>query len=284
MKRSGRVAIVGLALVAALRVLVMAAGFPFFHAVDEHQHVDTIHRWSRGQLPGDATVHLGDPVIDWALRFGSFEYLEPEPEPPYAARPAFQPGAPWAALARNAFASVVNQEFESPPVYYATAALWYRLGETALADLDLLLWLRALNALTLALLVLGSHAWLRRRAPGDPLLHTGVPALIAFFPQDAFYGVSPDGFCALVGGLAFAAAVEASDGGRRGLRSDVGAGLAIAAAFLAKYTNVVYAGLLAVAYGWRVLAQGSMRRVAPGAAAAAGAALLPVALWLARNR
>lgn len=284
MKRSGRVVILGLALVAALRVLLLAAAFPFFHAVDEHQHVDTIHRWSRGQLPGPETVHIADPVIDWALRFGTFEYLEPDPEPPYYARPAFQPGAPWATLARNAFASVVNQEFESPPVYYATAALWYRLGEIGLRDLDLLLWLRALNALTLALLVLGSHAWLRRRAPDDALLHTGVPALIAFVPQDAFYGVSPDGFCALLGGLAFAMAVEASDGRRRGGGFDVTAGLAVAAAFLAKYTNVVYAGLLGLGYLLRASMHGPAKRVAARAAIAGVAAAVPIGLWLGRNQ
>ena len=50
--RYGKRAITALALLAGVRVLVLSAAFPFFHPVDEHHHVDTIHRWSRGELPG----------------------------------------------------------------------------------------------------------------------------------------------------------------------------------------------------------------------------------------
>jgi len=277
-------AIATLAGFAAVRVLILAAAYPFFHQVDEHQHLDTIHRWSRGQLPGAEPVNLGDPLIDWALRFGAFDYLEASPAPPYLQRRGARPDSPWVPDVRAAFARVVNQEMESPPVYYATAAVWYRLGELALRDLDLLLWVRALNALALAALVWLAHGWLRRRAPDDPLLHWGAPALIAFFPTDAFYGAGPDGFCALVGGVAFLAVVEAASPGPRPLARDVGAGLAVAAAFLAKYTNLLYAGLLALAFALRTRGGERPRCVLARASLALLSAGALVGAWLARNR
>jgi hypothetical protein len=276
-------AIAALAGVAALRVLVLAAAFPFFHQVDEHQHVDTIVRWSRGQLPGPEPVYLGDPVIDWSLRFGAFDYLDAKPPPPYLQRRGAGPDSPWVPEVRAAFARVLNQEMESPPAYYAVAAVWYRLGELALHDVDLLLWVRALNALALAALVWLAHAWLRRRAPDDPLLHWGVPALIAFFPADAFYGAGPDGFCALVGGLAFVAAVDAASPGPRPGRRDLAAGLAVAAAFLAKYTNLLYAGLLGLGFALRTRSE-APARVLARAAWAFGPAVALCGAWLVRNR
>ncbi|MBW2447052.1 MAG: hypothetical protein JRG83_14130 [Deltaproteobacteria bacterium] len=286
--RRKQAAIAALAGIAALRVLLLAAAFPFFHQVDEHQHVDTIHRWSRGQLPGAEAAYLSEPVIDWALEFGSFEYLEANPPPPYLARPGARPDSPWVPEVRAAFASVVNQEAESPPTYYAAAALWYKAGELAFEGVDLLLWVRALNALVLAALIVLAHAWLRRRAPDDPLLYWGVPALLAFFPQDAFYGIGPDGFCALMGGLAFVGAVEAASPGPRTVGRDVTAGVAVALAFLAKYTNAIYGGVLVVALALR-MGSASGRgeagtRVAARIALAGGVAAALSGAWLLRNQ
>ncbi len=282
--RRDRAWIAAIACAGLLRVLLLAAAFPYFHPIDEHQHVETIHRWSRGTLPGPETSRLGDPVVDWALRFGTFEYLDPNPPPPYFARPGYRPGVAWEGTARRAFEAVVNQEAESPPGYYAPAALWYRVGELVLSDQALLFWVRALNGFALLALVLLSHAWLRRRHPDDPLLYRGVPALMAFLPQDAFYGIGPDGACALLGGLAFMAAVGAAeaDGTRDGAGRDVRAGLLAAVAFLAKYTNLLYFGLLGLAYAARSHAHGAAA-AARRAAAALGVAALAAGAWIARN-
>jgi hypothetical protein len=78
--------------------------------------------------------------------------------------------------------------------------------------------------------------------------------------------------------------VGLADGSPRPWRRDAGAGLAAAAAFLTKYTNVVYLGLLGVAVFLRGLSGEPRRRLAGRAALAAGAAALPVAAWLARNQ
>jgi hypothetical protein len=276
------------ALVAAavLRVAVFAAVFPFFHQVDEHQHVDAVVRWSRGELPGPEMSTLGPEVVDWSLRFGVFDYLQPGANaPPYLARRGSSEDSSDVRRARAGFEAVRNQEFDSPPVYYATAGLWYRLGEAlGLEDLDLLVWLRLLNALVLGGLVWGSHVWLRARAPDDPRLHWGVPALIAFVPQDAFYGVTSDAFCAGVGALAFAAAVEATRPTARRWAADLGFGLAVAAAFLAKYTNVVFVGAAGLAYAVRArFADEPPARLAARVSLWSLGAGLPVAAWLARN-
>jgi hypothetical protein len=78
--------------------------------------------------------------------------------------------------------------------------------------------------------------------------------------------------------------VELAHPRARPWRSDAGAGLAAAAAFLTRYTNVVYLGLLGVALALRALAGEPARRLTARALWLAGAAALPVGAWLARNQ
>jgi hypothetical protein len=280
----------GLAALAGLRVLVFALAFPFFNQVDEHQHVDSVVRYARGQLPGPTMRGLDPRVSLWALEFGTFEYLSPGPAIPlpYLARPGASLRDPLVRKANQAFLGVPNTEHDSPPVYFSVAALWLIAGEgLGLDDAPLLYWLRALNAVVLSGLVMASFFALRGMFPGRPALFLGVPTLLAFFPQDCLFGVTTDGMAIATGGAAFlgiAWLTTRPEPARA--RAYAWVGLAVAAAFLTKYTSVfLVAGAAAVAWSeWRR----ATSRPPPGFAARWGAwsaaAAGPVALWMARNR
>lgn len=275
--------VAALAVVGALRVLVLASALPFFHINDEHQHVDAIHRYAQGQLPGERMSTLNSEVAFWSVRWGTFEYLKPGPDVPlpYGQR-GHPPGHPELLAAVRAYGGVAATEFDSPPVFYMLAAGWYRLGTTLGFDgLGLLYWLRWADALVLAALVAGTALALRRVYPDRPLVRLGVPALLAFFPTDVLYAASVDAFAPLMGGVAFLAVVWAARSPTlRPARSAL-AGLALAAAFLTKYTNVAWVAVAAVVSLLRIRRDG--RPAAPGLAALWVAAAIPVALWFARN-
>ena len=274
-------AIVALAGIAFVRVLVLASALPFFHVNDEHQQVDAIRRYAEGQLPGPQLKGLHGAVADWAMRWGTFEYLTPEPAiPPPFARRGLPPDDELLQQAFRRYTSVAGTEFDSPPIYYAVAGAWYRLGEAlGLRDLALLYWLRWLDAPALALLVVGSHLLLRRVYPAGSLARLGVPALIAFFPADILYAASVDAFSPLAGGIAFAALVVLAEQPRARVAVWAAGGLATGAAFLTKYTNAIYLALGAAVSATALRWGADARRLA----AFAAAALLPAALWLARN-
>ncbi|MGH0037554.1 MAG: hypothetical protein ACQGVK_21200 [Myxococcota bacterium] len=280
----------GLAALAALRVLVYALAFPFFNQVDEHQHVDSVVRYARGELPGAEMRGLDSRTARWSLEFGTFEYLSPGPVVPlpYLARPGAHPRDPLVRKANQAFLDVRNNEHDSPPVYFIAAGSWLRLGEAVGLDgRPLLYWLRGLNALMLGGLVFASFRVLRTLFPERAGLHLGVPALVAFTPQDCLFGVTTDAMALGTGGVAFLGLAWLGTRREPAPRAAYAAvGLAVAAAFLTKYTSLfLVAGAAALALG--ELVRGGDRWRAGFAArwaAWSAAAGLPVALWLVRNR
>jgi 4-amino-4-deoxy-L-arabinose transferase-like glycosyltransferase len=176
-------------------------------------------------------------------------------------------------------------EFDTSPAAYYPLGLWYRLGESlGLRDLHSLYWIRWLNALLLGLVVVGSHLLLRGTHRDDRFLRLGVPAVLAFFPQDVFYGVTPDNLAMFSGAVAFVCVLRLATGRLDGGGRFALAGAAVSLAVLAKYTNAVYLVLaLLASLLWA-------RRTPPAWPVAARrltafwiAALLPIGLWLVRN-
>ena len=275
--------VAALAAAAALRVLAFSAAFPFFTNVDEHKHVDSVLKYARGYWPRPGGDAFEPETAEWLGTYGSPEYhLEagtPAPPPPWR-RPA---AAMLDKLERDrAFlAARSNKEAYQPPVYYALAGAWLRAGRAlGLDGARLLYWVRGLGALGLGLLVLASHRSLARVYPDEALVRLGVPALLAVFPLDAVTYVTPDALSPLLGGVAFLLALRVARGGA-GAGACAAAGLATAAACLAKYTNAALFGALA-------LSTRRARRARPASLPAAlvgmwALALLPVAFWLARN-
>ena len=281
-----------LCLLAALRVFLFAAGFPLFNNVDEQAHFDLVHKYARGHVPGGIETMDAAAARDMLL-YGSPEYLAPArsfpggvaPPPVWqlpfeAIRPAFEARA-------AAIAAGPNHESTQPPLYYAVAALWYRLG--GLAGLEggrAVYWIRFLDVLVAVLLVGLAWRFAHTLFPGDRFLALGLPLLVAFLPQDALYSINNDVLVPLAGGAALLGlSVAARDGAARGAAFHAGAGLLVAAAVLVKVSALP---LLAVAL---VAAALVVRRAAPARRRAArrralallAGAVVPLLAWGARN-
>jgi hypothetical protein len=274
---------------AVLRVLVFASAFPFFHNVDEHLHVDAVLRYSRGELPGAEWPHLDSRVGLWAVQFGSYEYLESGPEipPPPLRREGATPASPEVREAFRQYSGLPNVEFDTSPAAYYLTGLWYATSALlGLGGSSSLYWIRCLNAVILGLLVVGSYLVLRGPYHDASLVRLGVPALLAFFPQDAFFGITPDNLSALAGALAFVGLARLATGRLEGAGRFVLAGLAVSLALLVKFTNGVYLVLAGVASLLWARGASGRRRAGVSAGQMAGfwaAALVPIALWFTRN-
>lgn len=279
-----------LCLLGAVHVFFFSASLPFFSTPDEQVHFDLAVRYSQGDIPRTLT-----PPSDEALRFiaiyGTPEYLWP---------PATQPGGkipppPWkqpvAAAQKELLAKEADyksrfkdDEAASPPLYYALAGGWWRLGHAIKLDGgQLLYWLRFLNTpLVVALVLLG---WLTARAifPENVFIRLAVPAIIAFLPQSTFYAINNDILTPLTFGIAFVLLVKFFEAPRLSPLFGFIAGLALAAAYLSKTSNlplVVAAGVFIV---WKTL--GLMRAGKPGhPLVSLGllilAAAVPIAAWM----
>ena len=131
----------------------------------------------------------------------------------------------------------VNYEVSQAPLYYALAGLWWHIGQRAgLADGRLLYWLRFLNVPLVVLMVWLAYAAMRIIFFDNIFMRIGVPALVAFMPQSAFYSLGNDILSPLFFGATFLCLLKwvqnpsASAGGLTGL--------AFAATYLAKMTNL----------------------------------------------
>jgi hypothetical protein len=183
------------------------------------------------------------------------------------------------------YSGVPNVEFDTSPAAYYAMGLWYRLGRGfGLDSLASLYWTRWLNAVLLGLLVAGSYFLLRDPYDDAPFVRLGVPALLAFFPQDVFYGVAPDNLTMFTGALAFVAVLRLATGRLKSGAHFALAGGAVSLALLVKYTNAAYLVLAGLASLLHARGRSPQRPSAFGKLAVFWiAALLPIGLWLVRN-
>jgi hypothetical protein len=282
--------LVALCLVGALRVFVFAAAFPFFNNVDEQSHVDLVLKYARGYVPGGELDPFDTETGLLIATYGTYEYRKPADQPPGAPEPLFEQST---EEIERVHANVEgrlmprNHEAHSPPVYYAVAAVWYRLG--GLLGLDggaRLYWLRFLNVVWMAALVAAAWAFVREAFPDRLDLRLGVAALAAFFPQDAFYAVNCDALSAPLAALSLLWLMRWWRSESPGHLSSAGLGLFVATTFLVKFTNIA----LVLIFGVVLLVRAVRGLRAPGArsvlvpvAVAALAAGLPVACFFLRN-
>ncbi len=289
----GRLATV-LAAAAALRVFLFASAFPFVSNVDEHMHVDAVLKYARGYRPAPDTAAYEPEMPALLGIYGSPEYhIREEVKRERGVAPP-----PWARGAermaerveynRGFLANRANLEAYQPPLYYALTGAWLALGRGfGLEGARLLYWARQLHALFAFALVLATYLYLRPLYPGDPFVRLGVPALLAAFPLDVFYYLTPDALSPLLAGLGFFAAVAVAREPVPDGPSAAAAGAVVAAALLVKYTNApllpVLAAGTAVALRRR---EGARRLRGEGGRLLVlwAAAVLPVAAWMARNR
>jgi hypothetical protein len=276
-----------LCLFAAAHAFIFSAAFPFFNNVDEEAHFDLALKYSHGQVPR-ALEPLSDETMNYYVLYLSQEYLWPAPAgkpfpPPMWLWPADK--AAFVFSARRAQWTDPNHESSQPPLYYTVAGLWWRAGKLCgFHDGFLLYWLRFLNLIFVAALVWLGYAAARLVFPGEIFLRLGVPAVLAFLPQTAFYSIQNDVLSPLCFGTVFILLVRLNRAEIPGVRLGIAAGLALAATFLTKLSNLplLFVAALFILFKIRRLAQaGKLRAAWPALLALALCAALPMAGWLA---
>jgi hypothetical protein len=120
--------------------------------------------------------------------------------------------------------------------------------------------------------------------PGRRFLRLGIPALLAFIPQSAFYSIQNDILSPLAFGAAFIFLVRLLRAEIPGVRLGILTGLALAATFLTKISNLpllAVAGLVVLFKIGCLARSGKLRAAGPSLAALALCAGLPMIAWLA---
>jgi hypothetical protein len=267
----------------AVHVFVFSAAFPFFNSVDEPYHFDLVVKYSHLHFPGEQE-YFSDESLQYIAIFCTWEYLytfDTLPAPPWKLPPA---EATPVLLSRENHWRFANYESEQPPLYYLVTGAWWRLGGAAgFHDAFLLYLLRFFNVLVVGSLVW--LAWLSARLifPEKMFIRIALAALVAFMPQSIFYSINNDVFSPLCFGAAFFCLLKLSRADALSLPLAIATGLTLAAAFLAKTSNLpllAIAGLFIVFQAWRWFKEGSLHRSAPSLLVMCFCALLPMAAWM----
>ncbi len=271
---------------------VYCLAFPFFNNVDEQCHFDLVVKYSHAAVPRHLVGYSEDSVRT-AILFESPEYFagpgkfrdKKFPKPRWTNSAAERGEVFLRELQRRQ--TELNPESTVPPLYYALAAIWMRLGQACgMEGGRLLYWIRFLNPVFAAALVWIGFVVARFIFPQRPLIRLGVPALLAFLPQDAFYSIQSDALSPVVFGFAFLGVVKWLRSDAPGIRLAVWTGLALAAALLTKAGNWPLVAVSAAAifvHTVRLVRKGSAASTIRAAAVLAACAAVPFLLWLGWN-
>jgi hypothetical protein len=286
--RNERLLILLLCTLAALRVLIYSAAFPFFSNIDEDLHFDLITQYSHAHLPRSFD-RLNEETLNWIVPYASPEFLFPPQRFPDGKFPAPLWKQPWSkvepeiAATRVEWSSEINFESSQPPLYYALASAWWWLGKHfGLAGLQSLYWIRFLNVLLVAVMVWLGYVTARTIAPERMDLRIGVPLLLAFVPQNVFYAMNNDVLSPLCFGALFLCILQWLRTNAPSFLLGALTGLTIAAACLTKLSNLpLLATALAVIVAKIVTAILRIPRAGLMALAALIAcATIPVGAWM----
>jgi len=278
--------------VAAIRVLILCAAFPFFNNVDEQAHVDLIIKYARGEVPRDLG-HYSFESAKYLSLYGTPEYFTAPGQfaagmfpPPNWTLPAEQRDA---LVNRAAAWWQGNQNHESgePPLYYAVAGLWLNLGRAVgLSGGWLLYWVRFLNVFVAAILVWLGFVAAKLVFPDEQLIRVSVPLLLAIWPQTTLYSVTSDSLSPLCFGVAFVGLLKILEAERPSLLLAIWTGLAFAATCLVKATNIALLLVAGLALIFKIRNTTACRKLrclfAPVTVLIVFAAV-PIALWFAWN-
>jgi len=278
----------GLCALAAVRVFVFAAVFPFFNNVDEQAHVDLVVKYSHGHAPRGIEPFASEAALYFAIYSSPEYFVKPEqyggnyPPPTWLIsseerRKIFDEEVPfWEARA--------NHESGEPPLYYATAGAWMNFGRAFdLHGMSLLYWVRFLNVLFAAGLVWIGFAVARSTFPENQFVQLGVPALLAVWPQSAFYSIQGDALSPILFGIGFLGLIKILKQERLGIFLAIWTGLAIAGTCLIKTSNLPLPILAIIAVAWKMFRgkRGASDIVALGVFVLSVA--IPLTIWFAWN-
>jgi hypothetical protein len=273
---------------AALRVFIFSAGFPFFSDIDEDLHFDVIMQYSHARLPRSFDL-LKEETVEWIVPYASPEFVAtPDqfpgakfPPPLWKQSPA--EAAPELAATKAAWSTEINFESSQPPLYYALASIWWRIGQTiGLTGIRALYWIRFLNVPLIAIVVWLGYVTARTIAPERVDLRVGVPMLLAFIPQNVFYAMNNDVLSPICFGALFLCVLQWLRAKTPGYSLGALTGLAIAATYLTKLSNLPLIAVALVAVMAKLV---SLMRQRPSTGLMALAALvlcaaIPVGSWM----
>jgi uncharacterized membrane protein len=277
-----------LCVAAATRVFIFSAAFPFFSNVDEDLHFDLIMQYSHGHVPRTFD-RLKEETLSWIVPYASPEFLFTPDQFPGAKFPPplwKQSGASAdaeIAATRAAWSSETNFESSQPPLYYFVASVWWRVGQyLGLAGLRSLYWIRFLNGLLMALTVWLGYLVGRKVAPDRLELRVGLPLLLAFIPQNVFYALNNDVLSPVCFGGLFLCVIQWLRTSRPTLLLGALTGLAIAATYLTKLSNLllVVVVLVAIIAKLPVAVRQKPKAALIAYAAFAFCAAIPIGSWI----
>lgn len=278
---------------AAIHVFIFSAAFPFFNIMDEDYHFDLVLKYSHAHLPQGMEM-MSEETARYTRDYSSPEYRGPPgafpggrfPPPHWTRNPgdgAAQMPDLWMQVRDPG--DWPNYESSQQPLYYALAGFWCRMGfRLGLAGLRLLYWVRFLNIFFVAATVWVAYLAGRLIFPENAFVRLGVPALVAFMPQQAFYSIQNDVLSPLCFGVAFVCLARGASAEVPSVKLGIVAGLALASTFLTKMSNVPLLAVVAMAIlfkAWQWHRTGKMRVALPALAWLIVCAVVPVAVWLA---
>ena len=241
-----KVLILLICVMAAVRVFIFSAAFPFFSNIDEDLHFDLITQYSHGQLPRGLEP-LKDETLNWIVPYASPEFLSPPEQFPEGKFPPplwkqSKPGVgEEIAATRAAWSTEINFESSQPPLYYVAASAWWWIGKhIGLGGLQSLYWIRFLNVLLIALVVWMAYMTARMITPRRMELCIGVPLLLAFIPQNVFYAMNNDVLSPVCVGALFLCVLHWLRVQNSSVWLGALTGLAIAATYLTKLSNLPF--------------------------------------------
>src|SRR5215510_1229579 len=133
-RRKEQLLIMLLSVLAAVRVFVFAAGFPFFSNGDEDLHFDLIAQYSHAQVPRSFD-RLKEETLNWIVPYASPEFLFPPEHFPDSKFPAPLWKEPQSkveseiASTRAAWSDEINFQSSQPPLYFVLASAWWWIGK-----------------------------------------------------------------------------------------------------------------------------------------------------------
>jgi hypothetical protein len=262
--------VVGLMLVAAVRVAIYATLLPALTRPDELQHYDRILSAAKGEVPAGVKPLSAEAVgaFVWALKDDSHKAAQRSPQ---RERPA-----PSKSKEATKFAPELNHEYCEPPLYYAVAGCWHQLGSAVVwRPSQLPYWDRFLNVLLVPSLVGLGYLVAVRVLPSEGRLI--VPTFLALLPQSDLYGVNNDALMPIVFGL-FVLAYASLCAKPQSAALSFACGLTLAACAWTKTTSLPLLIVGVLAFARMLLFGGAVPK--RGAAFACGLVLAgPLYLW-----
>src|SRR2546430_4897079 len=286
--RNESLLVLQLCFLAALRVLIFSAAFPFFSNIDEDLHFDLITQYSGGRLPR-AFEPLKEKSLSWIVPYASPEFLFTSDQFPGAKFPPplckmSGPGVEREiAATRAAWSSKIIFESSQPPLYYIIASLWWWIGKhIGLAGIQSLYWIRFLNVPLIAIVVWLGYMAARIIAPERLDLHIGVPLLLAFIPQNVFYAINNDVLSRVCFGTLFLCVLQWLRANSATFLIGALTGLAIAATYLTKLSNLplIAVALVVILARLLVITRGTPRAGLMALAAIVICAAIPIGTWM----